>query len=105
MLPAHGYPGLKKYAHLKGNFGTAWQNQQKEFADIPAPVLFTTNCLMPPQAKLCRPRVHHGGGRLSGSARISARTRTSRRVIEKALALGGYAEDTGVHRHQRRQHS
>ncbi|MFR5337250.1 MAG: hydroxylamine reductase, partial [Blautia producta] len=50
MLPAHAYPELKKYAHLKGNFGTAWQNQQKEFADIPAPVLFTTNCLMPPKA-------------------------------------------------------
>ena len=49
MLPAHGYPELKKYAHLKGNFGTAWQNQQREFADIPAPVLFTTNCLMPPK--------------------------------------------------------
>ena len=49
MLPAHGYPKLKKYAHLKGNFGTAWQNQQKEFAELPAPVLFTTNCLMPPK--------------------------------------------------------
>ncbi|MPN01638.1 Hydroxylamine reductase [bioreactor metagenome] len=47
MLPAHAYPLLKKYPHLKGNFGTAWQNQQKEFAGIPAPVLFTTNCLMP----------------------------------------------------------
>ena len=47
MLPAHAYPELKKYPHLKGNFGTAWQNQQKEFDHIPAPVLFTTNCLMP----------------------------------------------------------
>lgn len=47
MLPAHAYPMLRKYPHLKGNFGTAWQNQQKEFADIPAPVLYTTNCLMP----------------------------------------------------------
>ena len=47
MLPAHGYPELKKYPHLKGNFGTAWQNQQKEFANIPGALLFTTNCLMP----------------------------------------------------------
>ena len=36
MLPAHGYPELRKYRHLKGNFGTAWQNQQKEFANVPA---------------------------------------------------------------------
>ena len=49
MLPAHAYPELKKYSHLKGNFGTAWQNQQKEFDQLPAPVLFTTNCLMPPK--------------------------------------------------------
>ena len=47
MLPAHAYPELKKYPHLKGNFGTAWQNQQKEFDNIPGAVLFTTNCLMP----------------------------------------------------------
>ena len=48
LLPAHGYPELKKrYSHLKGNFGTAWQNQQSEFEDIPAPILFTTNCIMP----------------------------------------------------------
>jgi len=50
MLPAHGYPELKKYSQLKGNFGTAWQNQQKEFSELPAPILFTTNCLMPPKA-------------------------------------------------------
>ena len=50
MLPAHAYPKLKAYPHLKGNFGTAWQNQQKEFDAIPAPVLFTTNCLMPPKS-------------------------------------------------------
>ena len=49
MLPAHAYPKLKAYPHLKGNFGTAWQNQQREFNNIPAPVLFTTNCLMPPK--------------------------------------------------------
>lgn len=50
MLPAHAYPLLKKFPHLKGNFGTAWQNQQKEFDHIPAPILYTTNCLMPPKA-------------------------------------------------------
>lgn len=49
MLPAHGYPELRKYDHLKGHFGTAWQNQQKEFAQIPGAFLFTTNCLMPPR--------------------------------------------------------
>ena len=46
MLPAHAYPELKKYENLKGNFGTAWQNQRKEFDSLPAPILFTTNCLM-----------------------------------------------------------
>lgn len=50
MLPAHAYPQLKKFSHLKGNFGTAWQNQQHEFDALPAPILFTTNCLMPPKA-------------------------------------------------------
>ena len=46
MLPAHAYPLLKKFSHLKGHFGTAWQNQQKEFDHLPAPILYTTNCLM-----------------------------------------------------------
>ena len=93
MLPAHGYPGLKKYSHLKGNFGTAWQNQQKEFADLPAPVLFTTNCLMPPKASYA--------DRVFTTAVVSYPEMTHigedkdfTPVIEKALELGGYSEDT-----------
>ena len=89
MLPAHGYPELKKYAHLKGNFGTAWQNQQREFADIPAPVLFTTNCLMPPKASYA--------DRVFTTAVVSYPEMTHigedkdfTPVIEKALELGGY---------------
>ncbi len=92
MLPAHGYPELKKYSHLKGNFGTAWQNQQKEFADIPAPILFTTNCLMPPRPSyadrifttdvVSYPEMVHIGENKDFSP-----------VIEKTLALGGYQEE------------
>ena len=98
MLPAHGYPELKKYPHLKGNFGTAWQNQQKEFADLPAPVLFTTNCLMPPKASYA--------DRVFTTAVVSypelthiGEDKDFTPVIEKALALGGYAENmvfTGI---------
>ena len=98
MLPAHGYPELKKHPHLKGNFGTAWQNQQKEFADLPAPVLFTTNCLMPPKASYA--------DRVFTTAVVSYPEMTHigedkdfTPVIEKALELGGYAEDqafTGI---------
>ena len=98
MLPAHAYPKLKAYPHLKGNYGTAWHNQQKEFADIPAPVLFTTNCLMPPKASyadrvfttevVSYPGVIHIG-----------EDKDFTPVIEKALELGGYPEDqdfTGI---------
>ena len=98
MLPAHGYPELKKYPHLKGNFGTAWQNQQKEFASLPAPILFTTNCLMPPKASyadrvfttavVSYPEITHIG-----------EDKDFTPIIEKALALDGYAEDqafTGI---------
>ena len=87
MLPAHGYPELKKYAHLKGNFGTAWQNQQKEFAELPAPVLFTTNCLMPPKASYA--------DRVFTTAVVSypelthiGEDKDFTPVIEKALELG-----------------
>jgi len=49
MLPAHGYPKLNKYSHLFANYGTAWQNQKKEFAQFPGPILMTTNCIQEPQ--------------------------------------------------------
>lgn len=98
MLPAHGYPELKKYQHLKGNFGTAWQNQQKEFLNIPAPILFTTNCLMKPHQSyadrvfttevVCYPEMVHIDEQKDFTP-----------VIQKALELGGYAENqtfTGI---------
>ena len=66
MLPAHGYPGLKKYPHLAGNFGTAWQSQQTEFENIPAPVLFTTNSDAAP-SQLSGSGVHHLRGGLRGT--------------------------------------
>ncbi len=49
MIPAHGYPGLKKFPHLAGNYGGAWQDQQKEFERFPGPILMTTNCIQKPK--------------------------------------------------------
>ena len=98
MLPAHGYPELKKHAHLKGNFGTAWQNQQKEFAALPAPVLFTTNCLMPPRASYSDRVFTTSVVSYPEMARIGE-DKDFTPVIKKALELGGYSEDkhfTGV---------
>ncbi len=98
MLPAHAYPKLKEYSHLKGNFGTAWQSQQVEFHNIPAPILFTTNCLMPVRESykdrvfttsvVSYPELVHVG-----------QDKDFSKVIEKALECGGYAEDkemTGI---------
>ena len=102
MLPAHGYPELKKYPHLKGNFGTAWQNQQKEFIDIPAPVLFTTNCLMPPKPNYSDRIFTTDVVGYPGFVHIKAGHNGYKDftpVIEKALELGGYPEDhvmTGI---------
>ena len=98
MLPAHGYPELRRYPHLKGNFGTAWQNQQREFGSIPAPVLFTTNCLMPPRASYAD-RVFTTGAVAYPELIHIGDDRDFTPVIEKALELGGYAEDqhfTGI---------
>ena len=98
MLPAHGYPELKKYPHLKGNFGTAWQNQQKEFDKIPAPVLFTTNCLMPVK-KSYADRVFTTEVVSYPEMKHIGEDKDFTPVIEKALELGGYQEDheiTGI---------
>ncbi len=91
MLPAHGYPELKKYAHLKGNFGTAWQNQQREFEDIPAPVLFTTNCIMPPKASYADRVFTTSIVSYPGMVHISE-YKDFTPVIDKALELGGYGK-------------
>ncbi len=89
MLPAHAYPELKKYSHLKGNFGTAWQNQKKEFDNVPAPILFTTNCLMPPQPSYSD-RVFTTSVVGYPEMRHIDENKDFGPVIEKALALGGY---------------
>lgn len=102
MLPAHGYPELNKYKQLKGNFGTAWQNQKNEFDEIPAPILFTTNCLMPPKKSyedrvfttcvVGYPEIKHIPDGKNGKKDFSP-------VIAKALELGGYAQNkhfTGI---------
>lgn len=93
MLPAHAYPELKKYPHLKGNFGTAWQNQQKEFANLPAPILFTTNCLMPPKESYADRVFTTDVVGYSGMQHIGA-DKDYTPVIEKALELGGFDKDT-----------
>ena len=92
MLPAHAYPALKKYTHLKGNFGTAWQNQQKEFADLPAPILFTTNCLMPPKASYADRVFTTEVVSFPGMTHIGEE-KDFTPVIEKALELGGFDSD------------
>ena len=102
MLPAHAYPELKKYPHLKGNFGTAWQNQQKEFASLPAPILFTTNCLMPPKASYADRVFTTGAVVFPNTPFIPSSTdghKDFTPVIEKALELGGFSKDqhfTGI---------
>ena len=96
MLPAHGYPELKKFPHLAGNFGTAWQNQQKEFENIPAPVLFTTNCLMPPRPSYADRIYTTSVVGYQGMVHISGDEQGNKDftpIIEHALALGGYEHD------------
>ena len=98
MLPAHAYPELRKFSHLKGNFGTAWQNQQKEFDNIPGAILFTTNCLMPVKPSYAD-RVFTTGVVSYPELIHIGEDKNFEPVIKKTLELGGYAEDklmTGI---------
>ena len=102
MLPAHGYPELKKHPQLKGNFGTAWQNQQKEFDRLPAPILFTTNCLMPPKPGYADRVYTTSVVAYTGMKHIAAGKDGHKDfsiLIDHAIRLGGYPENrqlTGI---------
>ena len=91
MLPAHGYPGLKKYKHLVGNYGGAWQDQQKEFDEFPGAILMTTNCIQKPRDTYKARIFTSGLVAWPGVARISDGDFTP--VIKAALAADGFQED------------
>jgi len=91
MLPAHGYPELKKFPHLAGHYGTAWQNQQKEFEAFPGPIVMTTNCLMPPKDSYKDRVFTLGPVGYPGVKHLPNEDFTP--VIEMALAMEGFKED------------
>jgi len=92
MLPAHGYPELKKYPHFFGHYGTAWQNQAKEFAEFPGAVLMTTNCIQKPRDSYKGSIFTTGLVGWPDVAHISDKNFTP--VISKALSLPGFDKDT-----------
>ena len=96
MLPAHAYPSFKKYQHLVGNYGTAWQNQQKEFAAFPGPIVMTSNCIINPDVGQYKSRIFTrsivgwpGATHIEGSD-MSA-------VVDTALAMPGFTNDEAPH--------
>ena len=91
MLPAHGYPGLKKYSHFYGHYGTAWQNQTREFESFPGAVLITTNCLQRPKDSYKNNIFTCGTVGWPGITHVSDRNFAS--VIERALELPGFLAD------------
>ncbi|WP_438619230.1 hydroxylamine reductase [Paraclostridium sp.] len=96
MIPCHGYPELNKYTHLVGNFGGAWQDQQKEFDNIPGCILMTTNCLMKPRDSykdriFTTSVVGWDGVKYIGKNENGEKDFTD--IINKALELGGFKED------------
>ncbi|WP_373599050.1 hydroxylamine reductase [Paraclostridium bifermentans] len=100
MIPCHGYPELNKYKHLAGNFGGAWQDQQKEFDNIPGCILMTTNCLMKPRDSykdriFTTSVVGWDGVKYIGKNENGEKDFSE--IINKALELGGYEEDQKPH--------
>ena len=100
MIPSHGYPGLKKYPHLVGNFGGAWQDQQKEFDNIPGCILMTTNCLMRPR-ETYKDRIFTTSVVGWDGVKYIVKGKDGKKdfseIINKALELGGYKEDQEPH--------
>ncbi|MCK8604280.1 hydroxylamine reductase [Desulfoferrobacter suflitae] len=92
MLPCHGYPELKKYPHFYGHYGTAWQNQAKEFAEFPGAILMTTNCIQKPRESYQDNIFTTGLVGWPGVSHIADKDFTP--VIEKALALPGFQEES-----------
>jgi len=91
MLPCHGYPELKKYEHFYGHYGTAWQNQHREFSQFPGAILMTTNCLQKPQ-EAYKDRIFTTGlVAWPGVSHIADKDFTP--VIEKALSMEGFPAD------------
>jgi hydroxylamine reductase len=91
MLPCHGYPELKKYPHFYGHYGTAWQNQKKEFSDFPGAILMTTNCIQKPQ-KVYQDNIFTTG--LVGWPGVPhIADKNFKPVIDKAMELPGFSQD------------
>ena len=100
MIPCHGYPELNKYPHLAGNFGGAWQDQQKEFDNIPGCILMTTNCLMKPRDSY-KDRIFTTSVVGWDGVKYIGKTENGEKdfseIINKALELGGFEEDQEPH--------
>lgn len=100
MLPSHGYEGLKKYPHLVGNFGGAWQDQQKQFDGIPGCILMTTNCLMRPRESY-KDRIYTtnvvGWEGVKYIPKKPDGTKDFSEIIRHALELGGFTQDVEPH--------
>ncbi|WP_148550274.1 hydroxylamine reductase [Paraclostridium bifermentans] len=100
MIPCHGYPELNKYPNLAGNFGGAWQDQQKEFDNIPGCILMTTNCLMKPRDSY-KDRIFTtsvvGWDGVKYIGKTADGEKDFSEIINKALELGGFKEDQEPH--------